>query len=93
MIENEMQPTTIIGRPRGGTGRLMLLAAEPPRLPVPPTPSTTIDQAELAAALTIVRRTAEIRAERVAVLQARIKAGTYYVPDSLLAQRMLDFQS
>ncbi len=37
-----------------------------------------------------VRRAPEVRAERIAILRQRIAAGTYYVPDALLARRILD---
>lgn len=37
-----------------------------------------------------VRRAPEVRAERIASLRQRIADGSYYVPDSLLACRILD---
>ena len=37
-----------------------------------------------------VRQAPEVRAERVAILRQRIAAGTYYVPDTLLARRILE---
>ncbi len=37
-----------------------------------------------------VRQAPEVRAERVAILRQRIAAGTYYVPDALLARRILE---
>lgn len=37
-----------------------------------------------------VGRAPEVRAERVAILRQRIADGAYYVPDSILAGRLLD---
>lgn len=45
---------------------------------------------ELSLALTAARQAPDIRAERVSALQQRLAAGTYHVPNSLLAQKMLE---
>lgn len=37
-----------------------------------------------------VGRAPEVRAERIAILRQRIADGSYYVPDSVLAGRILD---
>ena len=41
--------------------------------------------------LDAVKRAPDIRAERVAALRQRIQAGDYYVPDDLLATKILEF--
>jgi negative regulator of flagellin synthesis FlgM len=48
---------------------------------------------ELSLARQAARQAPEVRAERVAALRQRIAAGAYHVPDSLLAQKLVDFRA
>lgn len=74
--------------------------AGPPALPTAAAKPVSQDQAHLSdraralsLALQAVHRAPEVRAERVAALQQRIAAGAYRVPDSLLAQKLVDFKA
>ena len=66
-------------------------AARPNRRPAcDPRSFLPLADADFVQAHEAVRQAPEVRAERVAVLRQRIAAGTYYVPDALLARRILD---
>ena len=47
---------------------------------------------ELSLAHEAARQAADVRPERVAALRRRIEEGTYYVPDTLLAEAIMDFR-
>jgi flagellar biosynthesis anti-sigma factor FlgM len=47
---------------------------------------------ELSLAHEAARQAPDVRPERVAALRRRIEEGTYYVPDALLAEAIMDFR-
>jgi anti-sigma28 factor (negative regulator of flagellin synthesis) len=72
---------------RRDTGPLRIV---PPVAPAPPTATgVSSTDPDLAIAREAMRRAPEIRAERVATLRQRIAAGTYHVPDAVLARCLL----
>ena len=50
-----------------------------------------LSQHEFTRAVAAVRQVPNTRPERVAALRERIEANTYYIPDILLAEKILDF--
>jgi anti-sigma28 factor (negative regulator of flagellin synthesis) len=51
-----------------------------------------LQHGDLPRAQAAIRQTPEVRAERVAALRSRIASGAYYIPDSLLAQKLLAYR-
>jgi hypothetical protein len=51
-----------------------------------------ISEHEFTRAVAAVRQASATRPERIAALRERVEANTYYVPDILLAEKILDFQ-
>lgn len=70
-------------------------AAPPPRRAGDPAPGDTLELSDQARALALSaeHRASDVRAERVAALRSRVQAGVYYIPDALLAQRILEFRA
>lgn len=70
-------------------------AAPPPRRAGGPAPGDTLELSDQARALALSaeRQASDVRAERVAALRSRVQAGVYYIPDALLAQRILEFRA
>jgi len=50
-----------------------------------------ISEHEFSRAVAAVRQAPATRTERIAALRQRVEANTYYVPDILLAEKILDF--
>jgi flagellar biosynthesis anti-sigma factor FlgM len=72
-------------------------ATTPAATPMGPTSaasaSLSVQAREMSQALEAVRRAPDIRTERIAALKERVLAGTYRVPEALLAQKMLDVRA
>jgi flagellar biosynthesis anti-sigma factor FlgM len=66
-------------------------AAAPPRR-LHDHASLSVEARELSLAREAIRQAPETRPERIAALRQRIEAGTYHVPDALLAHRLLDIR-
>jgi flagellar biosynthesis anti-sigma factor FlgM len=73
-------------------------SSDQPSTPAPePLPADGgTDAADLASTIArvqaVARQTPDVRAERVAALRRRIAAGTYRVPDAVLAKALRTFQ-
>ena len=86
-------PLRLVPPPSDATGQLSSRPAgeRPDRRPAcAPRSFLPLADADFVQAHEAVRQAPEVRAERIAVLRQRIAAGTYYVPDALLARRILD---
>ena len=77
-------PLRLVPPPSDAMGQLLSRPAGEPRSFLP------LADGDFVQAQEAVRQAPDVRAERVAILRQRIAAGTYYVPDALLARRILD---
>lgn len=77
--------------PRPVTGRLSLVVSAAQSPTMANDAVLTVSDRELSLIRAAISAAPPYRAERVAALRQRIEAGIYHVPDTLLAQRLLDF--